>query len=95
MSDGLLRAVLSEVRTLHFTEKTTDIYRIWQSGDLANLDGLDAEALSALPALRQLRNALYSAEFRAYLSEVTGECYFPSLHLLSHCFPSSVCQVPI
>jgi prolyl 3-hydroxylase /prolyl 3,4-dihydroxylase len=73
VSDGLLRAILSEVRSIHFTEKTTDIYRIWQSGDLANLDGLDAAAFSALPALRQLRDALYSTEFRAYLSDVTGE----------------------
>lgn len=76
MSDALLRSVLDEIRTrIHFTEKTTDIYRIWQSGDLANLDGLDTTALEQLPALRQLRDAMYSREFRDYLSQVTGQFF--------------------
>ncbi|EGE00057.1 oxidoreductase [Trichophyton tonsurans CBS 112818] len=69
----LLRAVRSEIQEhISFTEKETDIYKIYQSGDLANLDGLDDESLSRLPSLLKLRNALYSEPFREYLSEVTG-----------------------
>ncbi|KAI1917059.1 putative component of NuA3 histone acetyltransferase complex [Ophidiomyces ophidiicola] len=69
----LLRSVRSEIQEhLSFTEKETDIYKIFQSGDLANLDGLDDASLSRLPSLLKLRDALYSLSFREYLSEVTG-----------------------
>ncbi|QSS52872.1 Fe II 2-oxoglutarate-dependent dioxygenase [Histoplasma capsulatum var. duboisii H88] len=69
----LLRSVRTEIQEhLSFTEKETDIYKIFQSGDLANLDGLDNASLSKLPSLLELRDALYSAPFRKFLSEVTG-----------------------
>ena len=69
----LLRSVRDEIQEhLSFTEKETDIYKIFQSGDLANLDGLDDASLSRLPSLLQLRDALYSAKFREYLSSLTG-----------------------
>ena len=74
-----------------------DIYKIHQSGDLANLDGLDDSSLSLLPSLLELRNALYSSEFRQYLSTITGagplsgkktdmaiNVYTPGCHLLCH-----------
>ena len=77
--------------------RATDIYKIYQSGDLANLDGLDDSSLSLLPSLLDLRNALYSSEFREYLSTVTGagplsgkktdmaiNVYTPGCHLLCH-----------
>ena len=57
---------------MSFTEKETDIYKIFQSGDLANLDGLDDSSLSKLPSVLKLRDAMYSARFREYLSSVTG-----------------------
>ena len=57
---------------MHFTPKETDIYKIHQSGDLANLDGLDDEALSKLPSLLALRDAIYSQSFRDYISHITG-----------------------
>ncbi|KAK2804060.1 hypothetical protein FQN51_002591 [Onygenales sp. PD_10] len=73
MNNTLLRSVRDEIQEhLSFTEKETDIYKIFQSGDLANLDGLDDASLSKLPSLLELRDALYSAPFRKYLSEVTG-----------------------
>ncbi|KAL9111354.1 MAG: hypothetical protein Q9227_004231 [Pyrenula ochraceoflavens] len=73
ISEELLRNVRSEITThLSFTPKETDIYKIHQSGDLANLSGLDAAALSKLPSLLLLRDALYSSEFRHFLSQVTG-----------------------
>ncbi|KAJ5091141.1 hypothetical protein NUU61_006011 [Penicillium alfredii] len=70
---SLLRSVRDEIQEhLSFTEKETDIYKIFQSGDLANLDGLDDSSLSKLPAVLKLRDAMYSARFREYLSSVTG-----------------------
>ena len=69
----LLRSVRDEIQEhLSFTEKETDIYKIFQSGDLANLDGLDDSSLSKLPSILKLRDAMYSARFREYLSSVTG-----------------------
>ncbi|GFH18772.1 PKHD-type hydroxylase ofd1, partial [Haematococcus lacustris] len=41
-------------------------------GDLGNLDKLDAAAAAKLPSLMALKAALYSAEFRAFVREVTG-----------------------
>ena len=95
INDSLLHAVREEVSNLSFSRKETDIYRIWQSGDLKNLD--DAETARQLPALFQLRNALYSEPFRSYLSEVTGagalsaskvdiaaNVYTPGCYLLPH-----------
>lgn len=98
IDDTLLRTVRQEVLTnISFTPKETDIYKIHQSGDLANLDGLPAAALKKLPALRELRDALYSEEFRAWLEVVTGagklsgvktdmavNVYVPGCHLLCH-----------
>ena len=82
---------------LSFTPKETDIYKIHQSGDLANLDGLDDASLKALPSLKRLRDGLYSHEFRQFLCNVTGSAsvsgkktdmainvYTPSCHLLCH-----------
>lgn len=98
IADSLLRSVRSEIQQhLSFTEKETDIYKIFQSGDLANLDGLDDTSLSRLPSLLELRDALYSQPFRAFLSEVTGagklsgrktdmaiNVYTEGCHLLCH-----------
>lgn len=90
--------VRSEIQEkLAFTPKETDIYKIHQSGDLANLDGLDDAALQQLPSLRRLRDALYSTEFRDCLCRITGSrsvsgkktdmainVYTPGCHLLCH-----------
>ncbi|KAK5111389.1 hypothetical protein LTR85_012163 [Meristemomyces frigidus] len=94
----LLRSVRTEIlENIHFTPKETDIYKIHQSGDLANLDGLDSSALKKLPSLLKLRDALYGAEFRHWISEVSGagpvsgkktdmavNVYVPGCHLLCH-----------
>ena len=37
------------------------------------MDSLDAASAAKLPQLLALRDALYSPEFRALVSEVTGE----------------------
>jgi Rps23 Pro-64 3,4-dihydroxylase Tpa1-like proline 4-hydroxylase len=82
---------------VHFTPKETDIYKIHQSGDLANLDGLEDEALAKLPSLLALRDALYSQTFRDFVSHITGcgplsgrktdmaiNVYTPGCYLLCH-----------
>ncbi|KIW62146.1 hypothetical protein PV04_10347 [Phialophora macrospora] len=98
IQESLLRSVRQEIAThIHFTLKETDIYRIHQSGDLANLSRLDAESLKHLPSLVRLRDALYSAEFREWVAAVTGagkvsgiktdmavNVYTPGSYLLCH-----------
>lgn len=98
ISDPLLRSVRSEILThISFTRKETDIYKIQQSGDLANLDGLDPAQRAHLPSLVELRDALYCAELRAFLEGVTGvgklsgkktdmaiNIYTPGSYLLCH-----------
>ncbi|KAM0322868.1 hypothetical protein ACHAQA_009209 [Verticillium albo-atrum] len=96
--DKLLRSVRDEIReNVSFTPKETDIYKIHQSGDLANLDGLDDDALGKLPSLLALRDAMYSETFRHYVSHITGcgplsgrktdmaiNVYTPGCYLLCH-----------
>ncbi|KAI1435342.1 Oxoglutarate and iron-dependent oxygenase degradation C-term-domain-containing protein [Xylaria sp. CBS 124048] len=98
IDDELLRAVRTEIKdNVSFTPKETDIYKIHQSGDLANLDGLSDDALAKLPSLLALRDALYSQSFRDYVADVTGSgplsgrktdmainVYTPGCYLLCH-----------
>lgn len=98
IQEGLLRDVRAEIiENIHFTLKETDIYRIHQSGDLANLSNLDQESLKRLPSLVRLRDALYSVDFREWVSQVTGagklsgqktdmavNVYSPGSYLLCH-----------
>ncbi|OAL55937.1 hypothetical protein IQ07DRAFT_583368 [Pyrenochaeta sp. DS3sAY3a] len=98
VDDQLLRNVRNEIRdNIQFTPKETDIYKIHQSGDLANLDGLHDSALKRLPSLLTLRDSLYSSAFRKYLSSITQSgplsgiktdmavnVYIPGCHLLCH-----------
>ncbi|RKP29062.1 hypothetical protein METBISCDRAFT_19546 [Metschnikowia bicuspidata] len=94
----LLRNVRTEVlHEIAFTKKETDIYKVYQSGDLANLSGLDWDDFSRLPSLSKLSAGIYSEEFRDFISEVTGcgklsgvktdlsiNTYNKGCHLLTH-----------
>lgn len=96
--DDLLQRVKDEaLAELSFSEKETDIYKVKQTGDLASLSFLTDEQRALLPNLLALRDALYSAEFRAFLRAVTGcgplsgtkqdmsiVSYVKSCHLLNH-----------
>ncbi|ORY85716.1 Oxoglutarate and iron-dependent oxygenase degradation C-term-domain-containing protein [Protomyces lactucae-debilis] len=96
--DDLLHAVKAEIlANLVFTEKETDIYKVRQTGDLANLDGLEQSEKQKLKYIAQVREALYSVPFRTYLRKVTGvgplsgskidmsiNNYTQGCHLLNH-----------
>ena len=73
INDDLLRAARNEINEeLHFTEKETDIYKVNQTGDLANLDGLPEEEANRLQSVLKVRNAIYSEQFRSWIQRVTG-----------------------
>jgi len=68
----LLRCVRDEIiDNIQATYKETDLFKMLQTGDLANMDKLDEESMSKLPNLLALRDALYSKEFREIVSEIT------------------------
>lgn len=73
INEDLLKATRHEIiQELRFAEKETDIYKVNQTGDLANLDGLPTEEAGRLQNLLRVRNAIYSQEFRSWLQGVTG-----------------------
>ncbi len=73
IDEELLKATRNEIiEELRFAEKETDIYKVNQTGDLANLDGLPTEEAGRLQSLLRVRNAIYSQEFRSWLQGVTG-----------------------
>ncbi|KAL0084625.1 Oxoglutarate and iron-dependent oxygenase degradation C-term-domain-containing protein [Phycomyces blakesleeanus] len=98
VNDELLRKVYEEIgASLRFTLKETDIYKVNQTGDLVNMDGLPLEEKNRLRHLFELRNAIYSDEFRSFVSQVTGcgplspskfdmsiNTYNSGCHLLNH-----------
>lgn len=98
VNEDLLRRVHKEIfSNLNFTTKETDIYKVNQTGDLANIDGLSDSEREKLASLFELRNAIYSDEFREFVSEVTGcgplspskmdmsvNTYSAGCHLLNH-----------
>ena len=67
-----LHAVRTELAQLQSTFKETDLFKVYQTGDLANLDAANAQHTAALPATLALRSALYSEPFRAFVRSVTG-----------------------
>jgi Rps23 Pro-64 3,4-dihydroxylase Tpa1-like proline 4-hydroxylase len=54
--------------------KETDIYKVYQTGELRNLDALSTEEQRRLRNLRVLRDILYSERFRKFLMALTGCC---------------------
>lgn len=98
LNDDLLRQARDEIlEHLHFTQKETDIYKVNQTGDLANLSGLASDELSKLKAVAKVREGLYSKEFRDLMSFVTDcgplsgkqqdlsiNLYNKGCHLLNH-----------
>jgi len=89
-----MRAVHEEcVHTMKTSYKETDLFKVYQTGDLA---ALGMEGSPNTPELIALRSALYGPEFRAFVSRITGvddltdrvDCsanaYTQGCHLLCH-----------
>ncbi|KAI9302720.1 Oxoglutarate and iron-dependent oxygenase degradation C-term-domain-containing protein [Cunninghamella echinulata] len=98
VNDTLLRQARKEIlENIQFTTKETDIYKVNQTGDLANMDGLPQDEKDRLAHLFTLREGIYSQVFRDFISEVT-QCgplsarkmdmsvniYNQGCHLLNH-----------
>lgn len=97
INNELLERVRIELENLQFTEKETDIYKVNQTGDLANLDKLNDKELEKLSAVMTLKNAIYSKAFRDFIGEIVGirgisgknidlsvNRYTKGCHLLNH-----------
>jgi len=73
--DGRLRAVHDElVQNLTANLKESDLFKVYQTCDLANLgrNGVMEELAAKMPQLIALRDAIYSPEFKSFVQEVTG-----------------------
>ena len=94
--EGPMRTIHEECKNNMVTDfKETDLFKVYQTGELANLD-LDAKLSKKMPELMALRSALYSNEFRDFVSKITGvndltdrcDCsinaYVQGCHLLCH-----------
>jgi Rps23 Pro-64 3,4-dihydroxylase Tpa1-like proline 4-hydroxylase len=85
-------AMLEEIKSLQGTLKETDLFKVYQTGDLANADANDTR----LKHLLCLREELNSAPFRALVEKITGceplgttvdlaaNVYTKGCHLLCH-----------
>eukprot|EP01024_Parvocaulis_polyphysoides_P037366 TRINITY_DN332_c0_g1_i1.p1 TRINITY_DN332_c0_g1~~TRINITY_DN332_c0_g1_i1.p1 ORF type:complete len:577 (+),score=105.05 TRINITY_DN332_c0_g1_i1:689-2419(+) len=95
--DDRLKLVRDEIiNNLNGAFKETDLFKVVQTGDLANLDYLEKEELQKLQELLSLRNSLYCKEFREFIQKITGcaellekaDCsvntYLEGGHLLCH-----------
>ena len=90
--------VRDEILTnLNVKYKETDLFKLYQTQDLANIKRSSHPELAAkLPHLLALRDSLYSKDFRAFISSITGcpeltervdmaaSAYSNGCHLLAH-----------
>ena len=81
LDDTRLLAVRQELSKLHRTFKETDLFKLYQTGDLGNLDRSDPTHAAALPQTLALRDALYSDAFRAFVRRVTGHAAWSQCRL--------------
>ena len=76
--------------------KETDLFKVYQTGELGNFDISDPEMMKKFPELLSLRTAIYSKEFRDLISKIMGlddltdrvDCscnaYTQGCHLICH-----------
>ena len=97
--NGFLEQVLKEIK--HDSKvkfKESDLFRVWQSVDLRNLDESDSSTIANLPSLLKLRQLLYSSSFRSFMESISNldpgtltdqvdcaaNCHTKGCHLLCH-----------
>ncbi len=91
-----MRLIHHEIKNnLTATFKESDLFKVFQTGDLGNLSD-DDKTMRVMPHLLSLRKSLYSAEFRQFIQGVTGcdaltdridlsiNAYTNGCHLLCH-----------
>lgn len=95
-TEAFLANVKEQVLLLNASFKETDLFRINQTGELANIDALPKEERCKLGALTRLRDELYSQKVRNTIERITGcdklndrvDCaanvYSQGCHLLTH-----------
>merc|ERR1712078_754696 len=66
--------VHSEVKhNLKATFKETDLFKLYQTdSDLATMETSDPATAAKMPKVLELRDALYSDEFRSFVADITG-----------------------
>ncbi len=67
-----LTRVRAELLLLSARFKETDLFRLHQTGELANIDTLPSEQRTALSSISRLRDELYSTEFRKAVERVAN-----------------------
>eukprot|EP01061_Rhynchopus_euleeides_P003836 TRINITY_DN1311_c0_g4_i1.p1 TRINITY_DN1311_c0_g4~~TRINITY_DN1311_c0_g4_i1.p1 ORF type:complete len:551 (+),score=261.44 TRINITY_DN1311_c0_g4_i1:81-1733(+) len=75
--EDALRAIVEEAKVhLNTTFKETDLFKMFQTLDLANFRECEDKEIMELrekvPTIVKLRDALYSSEFRAFVRQVCG-----------------------
>eukprot|EP00039_Didymoeca_costata_P033108 m.40734 g.40734 ORF g.40734 m.40734 type:complete len:532 (-) comp9701_c0_seq2:1017-2612(-) len=96
-SPSLANGIKDElIHNLESTYKETDLFKFYQTMDLANIGDDNAELKAKMPTLMKLRAELYSPEFRKLVQDVTGcveltdrvdmaaSAYSQGCHLLCH-----------
>ncbi|KAL3816132.1 hypothetical protein ACHAXA_011629 [Cyclostephanos tholiformis] len=95
---GFLESVLSELKNhTRVKFKETDLFRVYQSIDLGNLQR-GTDLATKMPSLMRLKDALYSSEYRSFVESISGldpgtltdevdcaaNCHAKGCHLLCH-----------
>ena len=95
--ESFLQKVFAEIKAnSQVSFKESDLFRVYQSIDFANLNPKDHQ--ETLPTVLQLRQVLYSDEWRHFIEDVTGlerntlteqvdsacNCHTTGCHLLTH-----------
>lgn len=64
---------IHEEATNNFTAtfKETDLFKVYQTGDLAAIDDNDIDLQSRIPNIISLKKAIYSKDFRDFVSKIT------------------------
>ena len=71
LTDEKMRGMQLEAKlNMRANLKETDLFKVYQTGDLANLDA--GEMSQTIPNLLELRTALYSSSFRSFIEKIMG-----------------------
>ena len=66
------RAISLEARNIQATKKETDLFKVFQTGELQIMDEHNPEHVAKLGTLMRLRRELNSDQFRELIETVTG-----------------------